>query len=715
MFSNQHNRLAAALHRRIHAGALALGVAITTLVVPVTAAADESEFTPYHATTYGRASGDVPLPGFGLILELVGGDSAQPRLRLFGGIPGNYASILISGESDRVDDGQGNLTLIGGQPVVITGFFDGRGGFELPLEELPAGSGSGEVFFAQGTHCGVINIDPTDGPMLELSNGLSFYPAPDAETAITLGDFLPQLPENRIQAVRSALDNRDLEQTVREALNSAGDSISLKLDLKGSIGVVPTVPLGGKTQIEVAIKRTEDRRYELTIDREAAATAGVELVDGVEAEAAMGIGCQLVFQFESLPGVMYGVKGIALALMFPLLAPPQLPADGVLDGFLAAQAAAEVLQTASQQAQARLDEAKHQFFSVMRVRLDQARASYNAAHSNYLRAYSAYYGARWKTAWLLWDLTCSSVANAAAWVRYGLATAAYNVANTAVTVAETVAEAARQGVREALEHLARLGRIAWSIRQMRPFAEDHFSGTEVRFASAASLSAVIGIPGVTIQSVGAGVSGEIQVAQKVRWNQARNGQARSVITTQHIEVKGQAMAGFGIAGELTNVLGLDLEDTLTETGFGWQHTQSTAKLESNINVAGYLVTPLGVLSEQRSLGRIWSVSMPQAELLNLLGEVGYQLLIQDPVGVAASVGSAVVEFAQQDRREAGYSGKFALSAAGTGGGFGGSLIWSDQGRELKLESSIGDALGNLAKEASELIEPLANAAVGYVN
>ena len=43
-------------------------------------------------TPVRNASGDLVLPGLGPILELIDGDTEEPRLRLFGGFPGNPAT-----------------------------------------------------------------------------------------------------------------------------------------------------------------------------------------------------------------------------------------------------------------------------------------------------------------------------------------------------------------------------------------------------------------------------------------------------------------------------------------------------------------------------------------------------------------------------------------------------------------------------------------------
>src|SRR5262245_22611128 len=68
---------------------LALGLAL---------AAGPASGQQVHLTTetYGQASGDTPGADLGLVLELVDGGTADARLRLFGGMPGHPAAIVVS-------------------------------------------------------------------------------------------------------------------------------------------------------------------------------------------------------------------------------------------------------------------------------------------------------------------------------------------------------------------------------------------------------------------------------------------------------------------------------------------------------------------------------------------------------------------------------------------------------------------------------------------
>lgn len=720
MFKRQDNHLASSRERRLRVGLLACFALTASSLTPVAALAQDADFTPYQATTYGRASGDLPMPGFGLILELVGGDTPRPSLRLFGGIPGNHASIVISGLPGHAEDGRGNITLVGGQPAVISGQFDGRGRFELDLGALPAGSSQTGVFYAQGTQTGAISIDPSDGPTFELSNGVSFKPASSVEAELALVDFLPHLPVDRGPDVLGALVTGDIEQTVRAALNSANDSIALKLEGNGTGGAGANG--GMKIEFEVEIKRTEDGRYELTVAQEAAATAGLELTGGIEGEAAFGVGTERVFRFESIEGALYGVNGIALALTFPRLAPGKhLMESGIVaDGFEEAQAAFNELQQRMQLAEMQVEQARALFTYILDCQLGSSLSFRNSAHAAYLRAYSAYHGAYWKTWHLTAELVRTYAVYLAANVRYIATRVACDAARLALSAADTVAEGVRQMVRDAAQELSRLGRIVWLITQMRPYATDHFIGTELYLTG--GIEAKVELPvklkgGDKLPGAGAGASAEIKRENKIRWEHARAGLPLRIGVSRHFEIKGAAQLSLIIGGKVEGARTFELEDAFSISDQGVvEHTSSTAAIGSDVCVAGSLGIPVGEgLSGLPGLGRSWSVKMQQDELLTLIGQLGIVAVLEDPQAAVQSIAATNVEFTLQDRLEAKYEGKVEISALGTGGGAGGSLTWKDQGDLLKIETTLGEAAGNLSTDLLEMVEPLAQAANEVLN
>src|SRR5262245_25596568 len=69
---------------------LVVGLALLASTTPA------SQEPVLSAETFGRASGDVPMRGLGLVLELVQDDPAHPMLRLFGGPAGQPATLFIS-------------------------------------------------------------------------------------------------------------------------------------------------------------------------------------------------------------------------------------------------------------------------------------------------------------------------------------------------------------------------------------------------------------------------------------------------------------------------------------------------------------------------------------------------------------------------------------------------------------------------------------------
>ncbi|MBL4769927.1 MAG: hypothetical protein JKY61_01975, partial [Planctomycetes bacterium] len=218
----------------------------------------------YTAETYGFASGDLPIRGLGLVLELVDGSSEAPKLRLFGGPAGHPASISISADSDSARTPQGAKRLIGDSNTVHEGSFDWMGYYEVPLEGPLT---EGAQFFAQGTHVGIFDLAGVGQALTQNSNGLQVHVVAPTDTPISVGEFRPHLPQEQAELPGTA----GLAERLQRCLNSNGDSTKISLYVEGNGGAGANV--GGQGSMEILVQRTSEGTYEVILAADLAVKA----------------------------------------------------------------------------------------------------------------------------------------------------------------------------------------------------------------------------------------------------------------------------------------------------------------------------------------------------------------------------------------------------------------------------------------------------------
>lgn len=662
--------------------ALALALAAALLARPALAA--DPARVDYRAETYGRASGTTPLPGIGLVLELVDGDTPSARLRLFGGVPGNPASIVIAQGRASAVDASGARALVAAPSSIVSGNFDWTGYFEVRLNDLPGRDAGGGPWYAQGVHTSAAEIDPARGPIFELSNGLEFFPEPEPGSApFSLAELGVQLPEHQLQAMQ---DSDGLEAKLHTALNSAGDELVAKLEVEASVAIVALVNVGGSAELEAKITRREDGRYDVELGADLTAKAGVELAEGVEAKVGQGVGGTRIFRFHSVAGVARGLYGLALALRFPELQPARFLADrGAFD---AALAFAERMHERRRAAELALAELERQVWTVVEGRLAVARQREAAARAAYLREKAEFDSCRLHTPASYIELALRYAGYRAAVAARTVADAASTAARAAVEAARQVADAARQEVARALDAVARVGRVVLAIGQTVGFAKDHYVGSELRFDTVGEAEAVLGIPGVKLANVGAGAEAELKVTNALRFEKATAQAPRTITICRTYESRGKVYAGYAFGGELEITQQLELVDAF-EFGAGaprWAEHGATLRRDTRISgVAG------AIAYQSSGIGRTSELWIAQDELLADAGNL--LTLLQDDglAGAISGLGLAEVGFSIQDRRQDCVGFAAGASIAGYGGSIEGSLEWSDQGDRRVHSSSIHDA------------------------
>lgn len=666
------------------------------LTLALTAGSAAAQGQSLTTETFGRATGDVPAPGLGLVLELVGAQSEAPRLRLMGGLPGHPATILISATQPEasVAGPRGAELLVG--PVVLTfhGRFDANGRYEAPLAELPEGL----PHYAQGLHTGLLQF--ADGPLFQASHGLVLLNgAPAAEAELGFDDLLPHLPEER-----ELSGARDVAELLQTALNSAGDSVRLAIELEVTVGLgieVVDAKAGGKFQLEVVVTRTAEGLYELEVAQDVAALVGAGAGFGAEAsiEGAASVGSTRIFRFHSAPGVARGVLGIALALQFPnvQLELESGALDRAVERLVELQGAVNVLRE-------RADEAEAFLHAVADAQLARAEVALAEASRRLRSAQRALRDASWRDTPRRAAQVVLQTAVVEA-LRIGLRTA--RVARTQVEATvesvRAVLTARRAELERIFQGIARVGRIAAAVAQLRSDALEHYAGWEGRYAGAIEGEAKVGLPVVDIKGLESGISQELVVQHAVRREIARDGQPARTTITSTFEAETQAV-GVIIAGvELTHTRTFELAQRFVDSPTGPVADGTSVSYGVDVCALG----ALGLFVQRESgLGRAWSVELAGIEHLSP-AELAASL---SPAVLVERFGALDAHLALQDRRQQNIDFGFAIDITGNGGGLEIELEWADQGPELARTTSVAECVRRVVDLAPQGLD-LATGAV----
>lgn len=643
--------------------------------------------------TFGSVSGDVPFRGLGLVLELVGADTEHPRLRLFGGLPGHPAAILLaSGRAEVPGAGpRGTRQLVSGDAQAIHGRFDARGYFEVSIDPSVAQASNG--LCAQGVHTGVLQL--VDGPRIQCSHGLEVRCAA-APVATGFDELLPHAPE-----ARSLGEPESLAALLQDALDSGGDQLHLALELEVTVGLgieVVDAKAGGKVGFEVTVTRATDGTYEVELAEDVAGLVGVGAGFGAEvgAEAGNGVGGTRIFAFHSAPGAARGILGMALALQFPAFRPGRHLAESPT--MQAARERVVELREAVRSMRERSAELEAYLWNVAEARLDQAAASHARARQRLASARAALRAASWRqvpAAAARVALHRAIVAGSGATLR--AARAARRHAEAAVDAVGTAIEAHRRELDELVEGLARAGRIAAAITQLRAFATDHYAGWELRTTQAVEVEAKVGVPVVDVKGLENSATGAVSSSYRIRREIARDGApARTTVTAvreRTSEVVGAVVAGF----ELSRARTIEVAQVFEQTPHGPRSAGAT--LTFGADVCGLTSVGLG-LQVERGIGRSWSVSMADTMFLSQDGLAS----LTSPAALIDRAGNLAVALQLQDRRQQNIDFAFSVDVTGNGGGIEIQAEWSDAGRMLSRETTVADAVNRVMDGALRIVD-----------
>ena len=670
-----------------------LTTTLALLALGSLASAQETPFPTYSAETYGSVSGDVPMRGLGLVLELVDGGTAAPKLRLFGGVPGQPASILVGRAPARIDGPRDMTRLVEGPAYTFRGTFDWLGYFEVPL----AGAlEPGVSIYAQGVHTGILELAPGGEPLVQLSNGLQVTGNEDEQTTLSFDELLPHLPED--------VDDLPLTATLAERLqtylNSEGDSTKIKLHVEGSGGAFANGGLEG--EVELLIERTAGGAYELRMSSDLAATVGVELAEGLEANAKAGVGMSRVFRFHSAPGVARGLLGVMAAVRFPNLTPSRWLADSGLLGDPAEHV--ERLKAAVDFAEQHAAEAEAFLWNVLdaaqrdaEVRRDQALPALRDA----LRRLAA-------AAWCARPACLARVAVCGA--RYGAAAAQAELCAAArlrgeqvLALAKGVVEKHREELRAVLAVLARGPRIVSALLQLRGYAADHFAASELRTKQSAGAELSIPLP-VKVVGLGAGIERELEMTVSVLFEEPTEHAPRRIVVTRQLEDDATVAAAFILGGEYERKHTGSLVETFELDADEDFHKTTAITLERDVQARGFLGRLVAVGT---GVGRTTALSLERDLTIGPDFELGAFLMGQG----RDTLGETEVGFELQDRRVRTVECDFIVSIAGNGGGFELDIEWTDQGRLLSRSQTIREAVASIFDAADQIPDPERDAVV----
>lgn len=654
-------------------------------------AALHAQGQPLAGETYGRASGDSPHAELGLVLELVDPGSPDARLRLFGGLPGQPAAIVVSTtKTESAPAPNGAIALVGPALLAAHGSFDWHGSYELSLAGVELAEG--QVLYAQGIHTGILDFGG-EGALQQLSHGLELHRAGTDEQPLWFDDLLPHLPESRDLAGTSGLADR-----LQRMLNSSGDSvrIAVEIEITAGLGIeIVDAKAGGKLACEFTVERGEDGLYEVAISADVAALAGVSAGSGAEvgAEGSGGYGAARFFRFHSAPGAARGILGMVLALRFPELQPARLLENtGILGD---AGARVRALQDFVRFAEDHAAELEAFLWDVLDWRVSEAESARASAVSRLTTANRNYANAPWYLRPVYWaQVVACRTALAAADARLTVVRTARDQGRAAVAVAKAVIAEKRAELLAAVREVARIGRLAASIAQLRGWATDHYAGSEVRFKTATEVEAKLKAPVVDMKNFGAGVSTELEQEFVTRWEPASGARPATVTVLQSLELERKAYGGLILGGELACKRTIEIADTFQ---FGADASTPSARTVSFTKDSS-LVGAIGlIVAEESGVGRTRTFSLSNEQA----GEFGAP---GSPADLLARLGAVEIGFELQDRLQKNIDVAFAVDVSGNGGGIEIELEWADQGRMLARSTTISEGVESVLHGASEIID-----------
>jgi hypothetical protein len=385
--------------------------------------------------------------------------------------------------------------------------------------------------------------------------------------------------------------------------------------------------------------------------------------------------------------------GMVLALRYPELQPGRfLEGTGILGD---AGERVRQLRDAVQFAQDHAGELERFLWDVLDVAVARAESARSSAANNLSIANRNYANAPW---WLKPAYWCQVVACQGA---FNAANAGLNVARTvreqgyaAVQLAKSFLASRRAELLAAVREVARIGRIAGAIAQLRGWAADHNAGFEFRSTKAAEVKAKVGAPVVDMKNFGAAASFEIEQQFVTRLEPASASRPGCITVLQTLQFERKYSAGLILGGEAARKRKIEIADTF---GIGSDANVLLGRKMSFTNDVS-LVGAIGlIVAYETGVGRECSFELDQERT----GDLASFFSPEDMVG---RIGDTEIGFELQDRRQKNVDVAFGVDITGNGGGIEIELEWADAGRRLARSTTLREGVENVLESATQLID-----------
>jgi hypothetical protein len=610
------------------------------------------------------------IQGLGLILEHVPAAGGPGSLRLFGGVPGQPAALMV-GSAPGIAPGPGGTTrLVADGACVVPGTFDGTGSFSVPLADLPRELLAGDAY-AQGLQAGQLAWGPIPREGHALSQGLHLAPATRTAAApFDLSDLGSRLPRQRRDELDSAFSGGDLTAFLIAALDSDGDRVAVKLDGDAQVTVYPGVSLGAKAALEAVVARESAGAFSVSVERGVAMLASVGLGDFAGVEGAKGLAGRVVFTFPSAAGAARGVWGLWLAQNVPAgTTLPELPDRRPLE--LARQA-----------------------WGAARAGVATAAARVASARAYVARAGGGRSG------------PIAAAARAAALPVLVAAQAVLRGAQQVEARSFGAMQHARAALEGALAGLWKAQRLLFEVDGARRYALLHADGGELTFLATGEFKLCLVGGVVTIQGNDVGFKAGMERAVAVRFGAARAGAPVPVEVSLRRTKSLEAWAGLHLGGRAALDRGL-VARLAFEMGQGAsaETTQQVsveadawARSERTVGLGGPAAAP-GVVTTS-GVGRKVAFTLPLEQVAHVAAAV------EGDGGVLDALADVQGDLDLADYRVEGYVARYGLNVAGTGGSIGFQALVTDSGVPLDLDGvSARRVHGAVTQAAAEWVAP----------
>ncbi len=522
-----------------------------------------------------------------------------------------------------------------------------------------------------------------------------------------------RLVEDNSEEQAAGLQSGRFESALDSVLNSPGDSIDLDVEASVSIAIIALVNGNGKVTYKVAITVADDGAHEVSVDYSQASGLGVEIVDGIEANARAGVATTTVFRFEDLAETVRAIQDMALSLivepirdrieaLFGRAAEFAGKRDEALaeleDALVEESRLADELDSLNGALRAVNNEISDLNGWLQRVNNDLAGLACNLVPSlcNELNATKNAINrelneARTRRNNIVREITETENQLAAAREAVGRARDRVQAAEAALEEAERVVGEARQVIEALIGAQDRIGAS--------------FGGYQFRFLVTGDLQAQLSpFPGVKAGGANFGAAVEAERTIGGRLDFATDSRPEKFTLSRTYKRTYGAQLGV--------VEGKAFVETTHDVVFaksdGWfDEVESSVKM--TLDAHGELVQGL-VFVGKRGIGRNIEIEFPLFQMADQMPEIVRGLLDGDGAPLANALLGVSATITRKDRRTAAAGVDVGASYAGYGGGFKGLANWTDVGDITVNTVDAGLVVGSIAgrTRADELLRAIAD-------